>query len=66
MNHPNRSWRAKMRAACSEWLHTWTWPQTTGGAWVYSPEQIRDLMAQSYRAGYEAGRESLQRPKAPE
>ena len=57
-----------MHVACAQWLDQWRWP--ADGAGVLGPTQLHDLMAQSYLAGYEGGRESMQRgrlaaPAAP-
>lgn len=56
-NHPNRGWRARMQAQCAGWLARWHWP--ADGAGLLTPDQLRDLMAQSFRAGYEAGRSDV-------
>ena len=56
-NHPNRNWRRLMHEACAAWLARWQWPD---GAGVLTAEQLRDVMGQAYRAGYEDGRTSAQ------
>ena len=59
-NHPNRSWRARMRHACAAWMAVWLWP-VDGSIGVMDLERLQDLMQKSYRAGYETGRASMQR-----
>ena len=61
-NHPNRSWRSRMRHACAKWMARWRWP--VDGAGVLTPDQLRDLMGQAYCAGYSDGRDS-KTTKAP-
>jgi hypothetical protein len=56
-NHPNRGWRTRMHAQCAGWLVRWNFQDAPGARMLTDPE-LRDLMAQGYRAGYEAGRDS--------
>ncbi len=58
-NHPNRNWRARMHAQCAERLARL---DCLGRLGTLSEDQLREVMAQCYRAGYEDGRRP-QRPK---
>lgn len=49
-NHPNRNWRAAMQRRCAEFLARLDWP--ANGIGMLTADQLRDLMAQAYRAGY--------------
>lgn len=54
-NHPNRNWRARMRASCAQWIDL----VAMRSGWLFqTTEQIRDALTQAYQAGYEAGRDS--------
>lgn len=54
-NHPNRNWRARMRAACDQWLSLWDW-RGTMGARLLTDDELRELLRQAYAAGYTDGR----------
>jgi len=58
-NHPNRSWRTRMHAACAEYLARWRWRQEEFS--LTSDNELRMLMTEAYVTGYEAGRASVQR-----
>ena len=52
-----------MHAACAEWLARWNWqPGSDLDVGLLTREQLRDLMSQSYRAGFEAGRTPRKSP----
>lgn len=48
-----------MHAECAGWLGRWAW-RDQPGAHVLTEDQLREILRQSYCAGYEDGR----RPKA--
>lgn len=55
-NHPNRNWRRVMHAAADAYVSRYQWPD--GGMQAMPVEQLRELLAEAYRAGYEAGRQA--------
>lgn len=61
-NHPNRNWRARMNAACADWLARWRWRDH--GSRLIGDDELRTLLVDSYCTGYEAGRASIQRKAA--
>lgn len=50
-NHPNRNWRARMRAAADQWLASVAIPPD-GVAHVATPAQVRQMLRTAYLAGY--------------
>lgn len=63
-NHPNRNWRARMHEACAAWLvHRSPPPGAVAG--LLTVEEVIDLQAEAFRAGYEAGRASRAPKREP-
>ena len=62
-NHPNRNWRSRMHEACAAYVRRWQWP--AGGIAMLNPSDLMQIVSDAYLAGYEAGRASTTRAKAP-
>jgi hypothetical protein len=61
-NHPNRNWRRVMHAAADAHLDRYPW--NDGGAYMMTPEQLRDALRKAYIAGYVEGRVTGARPRS--
>jgi hypothetical protein len=56
-NHPNRSWRRVMNSAADAHLARYPWHDS--GAYMMTPEQLRESLKTAYIAGYSEGRLAL-------
>lgn len=56
-NHPNRSWRRVMNIAADAHLARYPWHDS--GAYMMTPEQLRESLKTAYIAGYSEGRLAL-------
>lgn len=59
-NHPNRSWRRRMHDACERFLARCS-PPAGAVAALMTVDDVRQIQAQAYTAGYADGRESTRR-----
>lgn len=52
--HPSRNWRRVMHSAADAHLERYPWHD--GGAYMMTPEQLREALKNAYVAGYTDGR----------
>ena len=55
-NHPQRGWRTRMHAECAGWLGRYRLPED--GVGMLTPDQLRDVIRETYLRAYQDGRES--------